>query len=231
MPSLLPISVDLSAYATPERRTGQPRLHLVFDDYFDGPLDVVAAYWLGFIYADGNVRFKPYWAFTLHLAEKDRAHVEVLHKLIGGVVSTTPTGTRVIVHSRALCLSLARNGVVPNKSRESVRPPALEGAAQQAFLRGLFDGDGCLHISKRGHSQAAFCGHPGIVEWFIDALGVTRSLNRVQRGNTLYASWTGGPGTRDLVHRLYGDNAELQPALPRKAELAWRIRNGWLATH
>lgn len=208
---------DLAQVFTPERRTGRPRLVEVYPEFFAEPLTTTAGYWLGFIYADGSVAWKPSWTLTINLKLDDAMHLRGLVSNLGGRLVKKHKLVRYNAFSKKLCERLAWFGIIPRKSYGPVRPPNLEGAVQRAFLRGLFDGDGCLHVSKRGHLQAAFCGHPAVVEWFVATVGVVGSQRF--RGNTLYYQWTGGRQARKIVRALYNGPG---PALERKAEIARR---------
>ena len=211
---------DLEAMFPPEAKTGCPRVIPVRDNCFDGVLDVERAYWLGFIYADGSITFKPRWTLSVHLAARDEPHVVDLRDFVGGRVSPTKAGAvRLLVHSRALCLSLARQGVLPRKSFAPAAPPSLDGDRRLALLRGIFDGNGCLHVTRRGHLQAAFCGHPAVVAWFVDQVGVATNGTPRIRGGAAYAQWTSGQRAAELTRALYGAPG---PRLARKAAVARR---------
>ncbi|GEL75693.1 hypothetical protein MVI01_74770 [Myxococcus virescens] len=212
--------LDIDGLFPPERRTGQPRKNWVREDFFEEPLDVERAYWLGFIYADGSVVFKPRWALRVHLAAKDESHLSTLHARIGGRLSWTKSRLRSLMAcSRKLCLSLGRLGVVPRKTYAPCAPPNLVGQEQRAFLRGLFDGNGCLHVSKRGYLQAAYCGHPATVCWIVEQLGIDTNGKPRQRGGAAYAQWTSEGRAIALVQLLYGAPG---PRLERKALIAQR---------
>lgn len=205
-----------------QKRTGQPRRWPVHVDFFAEPLSVDAAYWLGFIYADGSVSWKRptgkgAWVLTICLKPSDAFHLRLLQEKLGGRVRVGKAA-RLDVYSKLLCERLAELGVVPRKSWSPVCPPSLFGDSRIAFLRGMFDGDGCLHVNKRGYIQAAFCGHPDLVEWFVEQVGVIGSSMR--RDNTLYYQWTGGRQARAIIRVLYGHEG---PSLKRKQMIADRF--------
>jgi hypothetical protein len=193
---------------------GQPRRVFVREDYFDtlGPDQL---YWLGFISADGSVGLKPRWALTVNLALRDVGHLEALRDAIGGTLIVKPTFARFLACSKRLVLRLSDLGVVPRKSYEPELPPSE--CSTPAFLRGMFDGDGCLHVSKRGYLQAAFCGNPLIVEWFIRACGVPHN-GTSERGRTMYVNWTSQPRAVQLARLLYVIDGA--PRLLRKSRIA-----------
>ena len=106
---------------------------------------------------------------------------------------------------------------MPRKSANPCAPPLLAGPEIRAFLRGMFDGAGCLHETKRGYLQAAFTGHPDIVKWFVWAVGVGTNGVRLRNG-TAYAQWTSGPLAKKVCRVLYPG----EPSLDRKAAIAER---------
>lgn len=223
---------------TDRPKMGRPRTVFVREDYFD-EIDEERAYWLGFLYADGAALHhasngRPSWVLACNLAVKDAGHLERLQAVLGGSLKIHGRalggfgGTdvaRFAVYSKRVCLAVGKYGILPRKSHDPVLPPILGFANNRAFLRGLFDGDGCLHINRRGLLQLAFCGHPVLVEWVTSSiegvLGITSSTQ--YRGNTAYAQWTGHTKAMLLACYLYGAGAELEPVLLRKQAIAERF--------
>jgi hypothetical protein len=207
-------------------RSGQPRKIFVEEGYFEAPLDVERAYWLGFIYADGSVCASPRWELKINLAEKDAEHLRSLQARIGGTFAIRTRsrclkgGTDIAslgVYSRRLVLSLMRLGVVPRKTTNPVPPPEMGGVVLVAFLRGLFDGDGCLHVTRRGSLQAAFCGNWEVVDWFLRAVRIPVNGKPRRRGICAYAQWTSGWLAKALSGLLYNAPG---PRLKRKGDIA-----------
>lgn len=197
-------------------RTGRPRTVWVAEDYFD-TLDAERWYWLGFIVADGCVTTANFqYQLIINLASRDKPHLAALFARLGGSLrQSVPNAWCYRACSKRLALRLADLGAVPRKSYTPVPLPPTH--ANAAFLRGLFDGDGCLHVTRRGHLQAAFCGHPMLVEWFVKQCGV-RHNGMQMRGNTLYAQWTSAPRAKELCRVLYVPDGA--PRLARKAKIA-----------
>ncbi len=192
-------------------RLGQPRKIDINENAFRVP-DLSALYWLGFLLADGSVSHKPRWVITVRLARRDLSHLEMLQRFLGGRISHSRKSYPVLmVYSKILVLRLAELGVVPRKTYNPVLP--RDELVCAALLREIFDGDGCLHINKGGRLQAAFCGHPLFVNWFIDKCGVKHNGLR-RRGQTLYVQWTSSRRAHEVVRRLYIDDGA--PALDRK---------------
>ena len=109
------------------------------------------AYWLGFIYADGYVSDKN--DFEIGLKESDYKHLEKFIKYLK--LDTTVKynkkykSCRVIYRNKILVDNLKSLGVIPRKSLvlkfpENIIPNNLI----RHFIRGYFDGDGCISIYK-----------------------------------------------------------------------------------
>jgi hypothetical protein len=222
--ALIPQSTDYTRgipCAAPyvQQRLGRPRKTWVNETYFD-TLDEMNLYWLGFIMADGSVSAVPgrSWQLVINLAKKDLQHLKNLHAKIGGtIVPCGDNAVGLIVCSKHMVLRLMSLGVVPRKSYAPM--PLSDDLATTSFLRGLFDGDGCLSVTaggKCGKLLAHFCGHPLLVEWFIRHMGAKKCWRRMRNG-TLYASWPRADST-EIASKLYIQDGT--PRLTRKAILA-----------
>jgi hypothetical protein len=210
----------------------------VKEAYFSAVSSPATAYWLGFLYADGNIRLKPYWAVTINLASKDKQHLLDLQATIGGRVTDLTASTdhmlnghvvkggprvRWVVYSRSMVLDLLKLGVAPSKSRHPVMPQVPKEFLRD-FLRGLFDGDGCVYLGEDGRSPlVAFCGHPDVVAWVVQCIeacvGVKAGTIR-HRNNTAYAQWSSWSNVSAVVLFLYKRH---RPVLKRKFIIARRI--------
>lgn len=141
-------------------------------DFFEEIDTEEKAYWLGFLYADGSItRFYrnekiKSMSVELTLQSKDVGH---LHSYLGSLESNVPIqnrnvkllgktykANRVVVNCTKMCRDLIKNGCTPQKSltlsfpSESVLPLSL----RKDFIRGYFDGDGCVHYSaNKGYNK------------------------------------------------------------------------------
>jgi DNA-binding transcriptional regulator WhiA len=111
-----------------------------------------AAYWLGFLMADGSVS-KSRNRISIRLAEKDRHHLESLHKFLkynkkvyrinnkikNGIYVCCSTN----IDSGKIKQDLINLGCVPNKTK-IIRFPEIDSEFHFSFLRGYFDGDGYI---------------------------------------------------------------------------------------
>lgn len=116
--------------------------------YFDVIDTEEKAYWLGFIMADGCNNENRILRVTLN--NRDRKHLEKLRK---SLKSNAPIKMErgnmctLTVSSKILMQGLSKHGVIPNKTF-ATRMPDIPKHLVRHFIRGIFDGDGCITLSK-----------------------------------------------------------------------------------
>lgn len=131
------------------------RRHSLNTHFFDTICTEQQAYWLGFLWADGS------WSKTsprcsgpnrLTLCQK-RAEINHLQLFLDTIEADYPIrnfnggyGKAVIAHinSRPLCVSLERLGFARKDQR--IHIPPIPPSLLHHFIRGYFDGDGCLSV-------------------------------------------------------------------------------------
>lgn len=126
------------------------RLYELNEDYFDNINSPEKAYAFGFIIADGCVQES---SLAIDIKYSDKYLLE----FIGNQIYTNKDYkitdydnkrmSRLGVHSRHMINSLEKLGCIPNKSRDLKFATIPQGDLFWHFLRGLFDGDGCFHVS------------------------------------------------------------------------------------
>lgn len=187
------------------------------------------AYWLGFIFADGCIYIAPdrTKSLNIELHHSDVGHLEKFVKDIeytGRIRPTTQSCVKVsitgpIVDKLMLC------GVAPRKSKTMVFPN-VPLVSMPYFLRGCFDGDGCIHTRHCGpnwHTTTlTYCsGSPDFTMAFRDTLcsllpGISILPIKEQRG-CFMATWSRRNDVTRITHLLYN---KCTIALDRKLELA-----------
>lgn len=154
-----------------------------------------AAYWLGFISADGSVSGI---ALEVELQERDRDQLERLAEFLspGAPIRdhhiSGPAGPlvqpRFAVSSRRLIESLARLGVEANKSLTLEPCRDVPDELARHYWRGVVDGDGSIWLQD-GTWHVEMVGSPAMAEGFRQFLlgsGVTTTA-RVLPARTLHA--------------------------------------------
>lgn len=109
------------------------------------------AYTLGFIYADGNMSRD---AYKIRIDSKD---LQILEDIKIAMNSTHPIiqhnnnngyWYELMISNKVLYGDLRKLGVFPNKSL-TMRLPKVPKEYMKDFIRGYFDGDGCIYEVKR----------------------------------------------------------------------------------
>lgn len=196
----------------------------------EGAFDAVtpeAAYWIGFLMADGSISDDG--VLALGLAEADAAHVEAFRVFLGAsnpVHTYTHRGgfkpgarlAEFRVQSPRLAEALARHGVTP---RKQTRQRALWLGDDPDFWRGVMDGDGCIYAGRA--PAVILCGSYGLMEQFKDF--VDRHLpggepRQIEARGGIHYHTVGGKRGRRLARLLYDRPG---PALQRKRALALTI--------
>ena len=147
------------------------------------------AYWLGFLYADGYITSKnnqESQRFGITLSSKDIDHLEKFKKCIQ---ATNPIKTyqasessynldtvysRILITSQKTVDDLKDKGVVENKTN-ILKFPTEEQVPKELiphFIRGYFDGDGCISICNREKRKT--------IEYSIKILGTESFLNGIK---------------------------------------------------
>lgn len=119
------------------------------------------AYVLGFLYADGSLENSP--ATRGKYVRVSGTEIEILAKIRKSLQAQHPFSIRekdgprkkqylLRIGSRALYESLEKLGLEPRKSL-TMRFPAVPASYLGSFLRGYFDGDGCVFLETRKGSK------------------------------------------------------------------------------
>jgi len=137
----------------PEQFKRNPNLKY---NYFEKIDTKEKAYWLGFIYADGNIS-KNLDRFKINLSKKDENH---LKKLCGTLnldfqnirleisKETNKKYSVLNVYNKKIIRDLLNHKVVPSKTKILEFPDINDKKLQKGFLLGFFDGDGIQGTSR-----------------------------------------------------------------------------------
>lgn len=174
-----------------------------FDEHYFEKIDTEnKAYFLGLIYADGCV-YPLKNSLAIKLTEEDSY---ILKKLKEEVNSTKPLykiksqiikGTDYIgkaqikleLNSKILLENLKELGIVENKSLILKFPENIPEEFMKDFIRGYFDGDGCIYNSQN-RIMLNFVGSEdfckGLCSWLQENLDITITPKKDKRGNSWY---------------------------------------------
>lgn len=140
------------------------------------------AYWLGFIYADGYVVYNPNtrnYELGIELQLGDKNHLKKFNKSLKGNVEVSErtkkcnlngkmyTQCLIRFYNKKMVEDLIKLGVVPNKSKTLQTIPSIDEKLVRHFIRGYFDGDGCITFdNQHNHPKADFTS--GSIEFLND---------------------------------------------------------------
>lgn len=144
--------------------------------YFDEIDTEEKAYWLGFLFADGAItKHNASYGIELSLKIEDKDHVEKFAKAIGKqyVNNNSTYRSRCIVGSKHMFNVLCSYGCTTKKSLTLKFPDTnifKDKSLIRHFIRGYFDGDGCISFGNKEHTTAS-----------LNILGTEDFLNGIQK--------------------------------------------------
>jgi len=118
------------------------------DDYFETIDTEDKAYFLGLLFADGNI-YSARNRVQITLANEDAYILQAFATAIGytgKMYIDREKYSKLILPSKKMCADLTKLGCTPNKSLTLQFPTEVPDELMHHFIRGYFDGDG--HISK-----------------------------------------------------------------------------------
>lgn len=205
-------------------------INTTFFDTIDTP---EKAYLLGLIQADGNLRTLSFGiSITQH---KDYAWY--LHRMLKDFVSTSISihndrkCKQLKITSEQLWIALVNKGIVPNKTNEQtdndidVLWSSIQNDFKWDFIRGLFDGDGCIRFFQQKNpgktlsSHLILLGHEHLLllirEYMLLHFNEFKSKIRVHGGT--YNLTISNPKAVQLFCSLMYKNCKFPYTHPKKA--------------
>lgn len=127
--------------------------------------DEASAYFLGFIYADGSIgHYNGDYSIRIELQDRDR---QILEDFQNFIKSDRPISEsykkerkycKICISNKVIYKSLMSRGITPKKTFAITFPPKdiVPKHLIRHFIRGYFDGDGCVTCSKNKKSSISF---------------------------------------------------------------------------
>lgn len=198
------------------------RKYKVDESYFESIDDPNKAYWLGFLYADGNVRLSSSYTggekggtLELTLKSEDEYHIEsMLYDLRATypvkrrevrIGEKTYIASRTQVHSRKMANDLINQGCVPAKSLV-LKPPTLRKDLNSHFIRGYFDGDGCVGFYPEHRSFSfSILGTKEVLEYIKKCSGISHgiSITKPKNKNVYTINISGPTAVKQFYSYIY----------------------------
>ena len=186
------------------------------EDYFEKIDTEDKAYFLGFIVADGCVLQN---TNTIKITQKE---TDILYEFKKYVRSDAPVFTSKTNNVSQFSISssktkndLEKLGIFPNKTL-IVKYPDISENLQNHFMRGVFDGDGCISLrtdkrdnSKRGQVNLCSGSYDFIKEYYDRLVGYCNlsGKNKIRnpKGSYYVVDWGGLSDIENIHEFLYRD--------------------------
>lgn len=156
-------------------RIGKKKKQISFDEnYFDHIDTFNKAYFLGLLLSDGYVCKTAYGKKVgIALQLNDQYILEEFKKDINlkTNIYTYKNSCKIVLSgSNHIVEKLEEYGIIENKSRCEYAVPNIPSNYLSSFIRGYFDGDGCITIKSTGYSCVSICSNSNL---FINSLKET----------------------------------------------------------
>lgn len=164
-------------------------------NYFETIDTEEKAYWLGFIYADGSIQDKEL-EIGLNIAdishlEKFKTAIQSEHKIS---TKEETNSCRIVVTRTEFVNHLKNHGVKKNKTYKKMEIPNMRYELFPHFVRGFFDGDGCISSDL---SMCSFTGNDSdFMLEIINRFDIKLSDKAIRKKSN----------TSAVDIRMYGDN-------------------------
>lgn len=163
------------------------RLYKVDHNYFKNIDSPDKAYFLGFLWADGHVEVcRGSYSMKLEIQKRDLEIIENFRSFINSnypikhysVLTKMEKVSEMIslcVNSKWMFDDLVDKGVIPRKSWLAGIPKNIPENLISHFMRGVFDGDGCICITRKPNgliknAQFIICGTGVFCRWCLDTI-------------------------------------------------------------
>ena len=202
-------------------------------DYFNKIDTADKAYWLGFLYADGSInryyKNEKLRSMTLEigLADKDRNHLEKFKKCLDSNIPIFERinklkgkeykSVRIQLNNTKICYDLCDLGCTPHKTYD-IKFPTFDIVPKnfmRDFIRGFFDGDGCISISEmngKPHIFTTITGMSNMLQSISDFL-ISEKIIRVKskiykdkNSKACSVCFHGTDSNKELLDYLYKDS-------------------------
>ncbi|MDS7057089.1 hypothetical protein NXG04_07305 [Klebsiella pneumoniae] len=197
--------------------------YTINQDYFSEIDTEEKAYWLGFISADGHVSDD---GIIIALQIRDNKHLQKFLDAIGSnsnirYITKEHKIARIEIYSKKIVSDLRCLGFYKDKSKTQTYPSIPE-EFHKHFIRGLFDGDGCISIRERNNPRykgevdysISFCGTLETMKTVQDIIckNCNVNINKVHSSNKYLKiiQWSGKQNAKKILDWIYEDsNIEL----------------------
>lgn len=191
------------------------------------------AYFLGFLFADGSNDEKS-GRILLEVARRDESHLRKFVRFLSSshkvrrrrkTSNQRTSSSKLSIQSRALSADLASHGCVQRKSLVLKFPNIVDAELRRSFIRGYFDGDGCIttYWRKERRKYKSSCDFAGTRDFLSEVatelsgtLGLQPRLYQQGKIWRLYVSKH--QDVKELLEYLYRESGIYLDRKYRKAQ-------------
>ena len=181
-----------------------------FNQYvFDFVDSEVKAYWLGFIAADGYIGKVN--EFEIGLSIKDKEHLEKFKEFIGhscSIKEKKSNNSCILSFRNKYFINSLKSLGINNCKSLTLKFPSIDKKLISHFIRGYFDGDGCIHIRKQVKKYpllVSILGTPMFLEEMRKYLPKINKLYKNKGSEKTLIYQTSGKKAKELLSYLYKD--------------------------
>lgn len=208
--------------------TQNKRQYKIKDDFFNTINTEEKAYILGLLYADGSVSTKGGSSIKITLEIGDKDILEKISNIIYGFIklktssvqleSRTAFYSTLYIYSRKMRDDLIKLGCTPQKAQQIKFPSDIIVPINLKwhFIRGYFDGDGCISITNPSKPLIDFASNEiflkGLIDFVYSSINNTNfKFNKLQQTrdtNTYSARVTSFASVKIIANKIY-ENANI----------------------
>lgn len=194
------------------------RIYSLDESAFDLIDNEQAAYWLGFIYADGSNSGD---GFRVALSVKDEIQLIRIKEFLKAespikhTTTKSPQGKilpvcQLDVFSKRIASRLADCGIVSGRNEFHKTLTNLHSNVYRHFIRGLVDGDGAIDTRlPKCNARIRLLGQEDILSWirsvFNEVVGTSPNQRIYQRLGIQAMDYGGSAQARSIIRWLYSD--------------------------
>jgi transposase len=202
------------------------------EDFFKSLDTYVKQYMLGWLYSDGCLfayDYKKYYGFSIKIQKRDDYILYFFKELLQSYAKITSDYTegreysRLKIGSKRIYEDLLQYGLTPRKTFKLKYPQEIL-SDHRPFILGLFDGDGCISLSKKDKNPyISFTGTEDMVTNIQNILeyelGISgQKIRKIRKnGNTYVLAYEGSNQGKKIGDWMYSWNPPIY--LTRKKEL------------
>jgi intein/homing endonuclease len=208
------------------------RTYTLNENFFNEIITEEQSYWLGFLFADGyvysskkpnNGKFARQLKIVLNHEDIDH-----LYKFKDSISSNSPIKFYkysngiypcITINNKTIVTDLIKLGCIQGKTHKLIFPTFLNDNLKRHFIRGYFDGDGCITKSNFINNKTSNINITGrkeflfeIQKFFHEQIGLNftkMSKRHIERNNDIFTIHYGGANIMKKLKVFFYDNSNI----------------------